>query len=121
MRRVSLTAAVVTGAVLLAAPLRAEDETLTRPRMRKLDLGLYGRVYSASEAVRQMPRFESSLEVTAPTPLEYNETMAVFWQQWNLSTGSIYGKGVNFQNQGCPTCVNILPAIEKLADLIEKK
>jgi hypothetical protein len=121
MRRVSLTAALVAGALLLAAPLRAEDETLTRPRIRKLDLGLYGRVYSAGEAVRQMPRFESSVEVTAPAPLGYDETMALHWKQWNLSTGSIYGKGYNLQNGGCPTCVNILPAIEKLIDLIKKK
>jgi hypothetical protein len=43
----------------------------------------------------------------------------VFWRQWNLS-GSIYGKGLR-QNQGCPTCVNILPLIEKLIDTIKKK
>ena len=108
------------GFLLLAAPVRGEDASLTHPKMRKLDLGLYGRVYSAGDAVRQMPRFESSVEVTAPAPLGYNETMLVFWNRWQLSTGSIYGKGVNFQNQGCPTCVNILPAIEKLIDAIKK-
>ena len=61
MRRGSRAAAIGAGLLLLAAPLRAEDSTLTRPKMRKLDLGLYGRVYSAGEAVRQMPRFESSV------------------------------------------------------------
>jgi hypothetical protein len=108
------------GLFLLAARPSGADETLTRPKLRKLDLGLYGRVYSASQAVREMPRFESSVEVTAPAPLGYDETMALFWNKWELSTGSIYGKGVNFQNQGCPTCVNILPAIGKLIDAIKK-
>ena len=120
MRRLSRAAVLGAGLFLLGAAPGGADETLTRPKLRKLDLGLYGRVYSASDAVRQMPRFESSVEVTAPAPLGYNETMAVFWNQWQISTGSIYGKGVNFQNQGCPTCVNILPAIEKLIDVIKK-
>ena len=46
--------------------------------------------------------------------------MLVFWEGWELSTGSIYGKGNNMQNQGCPTCVNILPLIDKLIDKIKK-
>ena len=120
MRRVSLAAVLGAGAFLLAAPLRGEDQTLTRPKLRKLDLGLYGRVVPPSQAL-QMPRFESSVDVTAEAPADYNATMAVYWNQWHLSTGSIYGKGVDFQNQGCPTCVNILPVIEKLIDKIKKK
>ena len=117
MRRVS-RAAMLGVCLLLPASLRA-DETLTRPRIRKLDLGLYGRVYPARQAV-DMLRFESTIEVTASAPRTPNETMVVFWEGWNLSTGSIYGKGINMQNQGCPTCVNILPLIEKLVDKIKK-
>jgi hypothetical protein len=120
MRRVSL-AAVLGAAVLLSpAALRGEDATLTRPKIRKLDLGLYGRVHPPSQAL-QMLRFESSVDVTAAAPRTPNETMLVFWEGWQLSTGSIYGKGINIQNQGCPTCVNILPLIDKLIDKIKKK
>jgi hypothetical protein len=118
MRRGRLCAAA--GALALAASIAgAADETLTRPRMRPLDLGLYGRVYPATQAL-QMPRFESSVEVVGQRPLDYDETMAVFWKQWNLSTGSIYGKGIPFRDQGCPTCVNVLPLIDKLIDAIKK-
>jgi hypothetical protein len=120
MRRGSLAAVLGAGLLLLATPLRGEDQTLTRPKMRKLDLGLYGRVYPPSQAL-QMPRFESSVDVTAQAPRDYNATMAVFWDDWQLSTGSIYGRGINIQNQGCPTCVNILPLIDKLVDKIKKK
>ena len=118
MRRGSLAA--VLGAGSSCCPPRCAKRTLTRPKIRKLDLGLYGRVYPPSQAV-QMLRFESSVEVTAPAPRTPNETMLVFWEGWELSTGSIYGKGINIQNQGCPTCVNILPLIEKLVDKIKKK
>lgn len=120
MRRGSLAAVLGAGLLLLAAPLRGDNETLTRPKIRKLDLGLYGRVYPPSQAL-QMLRFESSVEVIAPAPRTPNETMLVFWEGWELSTGSIYGKGINIQNQGCPTCVNILPLIDKLIDKIKKK
>ena len=119
MRRGLIGAAFGLG-VALAPALFAGDESLTHPSMRRLDLGLYGRVYPASQAL-QMPRFESSIEVVGQGPLAYNDTMAVFWRQWELSTGSIYGKGVAFHDQGCPTCVNILPVIDKLIDAIKKK
>jgi hypothetical protein len=118
MRRGARWVVLGAGLLLLPAFLRADD-TLTRPRLRKLDLGLYGRVHPASQAL-QMPRFESSVDVTAEAPRDYNASMAVHWRQWNLSTGSIYGKGINMQNQGCPTCVNVLPLIEKVIDKIKK-
>ena len=120
MRRAARAAVLAAGLSLLAAPLRAEDETLTRPKIRRLDLGLYGRVYPARQAV-EMLRFETSVDVTATAARTPNETMLVLWESWNLPTGSIYGKGYNMQNQGCPTCVNILPLIEKLVDKIKKK
>jgi hypothetical protein len=119
MGRVTLAAVLGAGVLLLPAPLRGADETLTRPKIRRLDLGLYGRIYPPSQAV-EMLRFETSIDVTAPAPRTPNETMLVFWEDWNLPTGSIYGKGYNMQNQGCPTCVNILPLIEKLVDKIKK-
>jgi hypothetical protein len=111
--------------VLAAAPATAGDQETTPPirpgaLSRPLKLGLYGRITPPQSALA-LPRFEDSIEVTAEAPRDYNETMAVFWQQWNLSTGSIYGKGINFTNQGCPTCVNILPLIEKVIDKIKKK
>ena len=118
MRRGSLRGLLAAGLVLLPCALRAE-ETLTRPKIRRLDLGLYGRIHPPSQAV-DMLRFETSIDVTAPAALTPDETMLVFWEGWNLSTGSIYGKGYNMQNQGCPTCVNILPLIEKLVDKIKK-
>jgi hypothetical protein len=119
MRREARWVVLAAGLTLLPLTLRA-DETLTRPPMRKLDLGLYGRVHSPSQAL-QMPRFESSVDVTAEAPRDYNATMATYWRQWELSTGSIYGKGINIQNQGCPTCVNILPLVGKVIDKIRKK
>jgi hypothetical protein len=105
--------------LLLPAVARAED-TLSRPKIRPLDLGLYGRVSPPSAAL-QTPRFEDSVDVVGETPQDLNATMAVWWRHWDLSTGSIYGKGINFQNQGCPTCVNILPLVDKLVDAIKKK
>jgi hypothetical protein len=119
MRRGSSCAALGAGLLLLSAPLRA-DETLTRPPLRKLDLGLYGRLHPPSQAL-QMPRFESSIDVLGATPRDPNTTMAVFWRQWKLSTGSVYGKGIDFHDQGCATCVNILPLIEKVIDKIKKE
>jgi len=118
MRRGLMCAALAVG-VLLTPAVFAADETLTHPPVRPLNLGLYGRVYPASQAL-QMPRFQSSIEVIGEQPRDFNDTMAVFWRQWDLSTGSIYGKGINIQNQGCPTCVNILPLIDKLIDKIKK-
>jgi hypothetical protein len=118
MRRGVMCAALGIGLLLAPAAFPA-DETLTHPPLRPLNLGLYGRVYPASQAL-QMPRFESSIEVIGERPLDYNDTMAVFWRQWDLSTGSLYGKGVAFHNQGCATCVNILPLIDKLIDKIKK-
>ncbi len=118
MRRGSLSAVLGAGLLLLPVSLRA-DETLTRPPLRKLDLGLYGRVHPPSQAL-QMPRFASSVDVLGEAPRDYNTTMAVFWRQWELSTGSIYGKGIDFHNQGCVTCVNVLPLIDKLIDKIKK-
>ncbi|HET8647244.1 MAG TPA: hypothetical protein VFO85_17235, partial [Vicinamibacteria bacterium] len=118
VRRSGPGAAVVLAILLAPALARAED-TLTRPRMRTLDLGLYGRVHPASQAL-QMPRFESSIEVVAEKPHDANTAMAAHWRQWDLSTGSIYGKGINFTNQGCATCVNILPLLGKLVDAVKK-
>ena len=111
--------AVVAGLALLPVTLGA-DETLTRPKVRKLELGLYGRVQSPGQALQTL-RFESTVDVTAEAPRTYDETMALYWRHWELSTGSIYGKGINMQNQGCPTCVNILPLVEKVIDKIKKK
>jgi hypothetical protein len=119
MRRGMAWAALGAAIVLLPSALRA-DETLSRPKIRTLDLGLYGRVSPPSAAL-QTPRFEESIEVVAERPKDLNATMEVWWRHWDLSTGSIYGKGINFQNQGCPTCVNILPLVDKLVDAIKKK
>jgi hypothetical protein len=116
-RRAGWAAGVL--ALLVPAALRADD-SLSRPRIRPLDLGLYGRVSPPSTALDAV-RFEESIEVVAERPKELNETMAVWWAHWDLSTGSIYGKGINFQNQGCPTCVNILPLVDKLVDAVRKK
>lgn len=119
MRRGMVLVALGAGLFLLPPALRAED-TLSRPRIRPLDLGLYGRVSPPSAAL-DTPRFESSIDVVADKPMDLNATMDVWWRHWDLSTGSLYGKGINFQNQGCPTCVNILPLVDKLVDAIKKK
>lgn len=85
---------------------------------RRLDLGPYGRP-SPAQSTLHAPRFESAIEVFGHAPRDYNASMAVHWRQWELSTGSIYGKGINFQNQGCPTCVNVLPLVEKVVKKIK--
>lgn len=97
---------------------QAPNGDAARIANRRLKLGLYGRP-TAPRSDLATPRFESSVDVVAPRPPDLNETMAVYWRQWNLSTGSIYGKGINVQNQGCPTCVNILPLLGKVVDKIK--
>ena len=110
-------------ALAIATPCAAapEETSGAPPARRRLDLGRYGRVTPPSSAVQTLPHFESVVEVIGEAPRSPNAAMAVHWKQWNLSTGSIYGKGINFQNQGCPTCVNILPAIGKVIDKIKKR
>ena len=103
-----------------AAKSDVADTDAARIASRRLKLGLYGRP-SPPQTSLQTPRFESSVDVIAARPADPNQTMAVFWRQWNLSTGSIYGKGMNVQNQGCPTCVNILPLIESVVKKIKGK
>ena len=105
--------------VARAADTADSKSDAARIANRRLKLGLYGRP-TAPQSALQAPRFESSVDVVAPSPPTPNETMAVYWRQWNLSTGSIYGKGINV-NQGCPTCVNILPLIEKAIQKIKGK
>jgi hypothetical protein len=118
MRRGMGWAAIGVGILLLPSALGAED-TLSQPKIRTLDLGLYGRVSPPSAAL-DTPRFESAIDVVAERPKDLNATMEVWWRHWDLSTGSLYGKGINFQNQGCPTCVNILPLVDKLVKAIKK-
>jgi hypothetical protein len=123
-RRLASPLAVMTVMAALAPHGWAEDAApsgdAARIANRRLKLGMYGRP-TAPQTALPAPRFESSVDVVAPSPPTPNETMAVYWRQWNLSTGSIYGKGKNFQNQGCPTCVNILPLIEKAVQKIKGK
>src|SRR5262245_46848050 len=99
---------------------QAPNGDAARIANRRLKLGMYGRP-TAPQTALPAPRFESTVDVVAPSPPTPNETMAVYWRQWDLSTGSIYGKGKSFQNQGCPTCVNILPLIEKGIQKIKGK
>src|SRR4029079_14596493 len=62
------------------------DTEAARIASRHLKLGLYGRP-SPPQTALQTPRFESSVDVIAARPADPNQTMAVFWRQWNLSTG----------------------------------
>ena len=107
-------------ALAIAVPCASAEETAPSRPGGRLNLGRYGRVTPPSSDVKSLPHFESVVEVIGEAPRSPNAAMAVHWKQWNLSTGSIYGKGINFQNQGCPTCVNILPLIGKVIDKIKK-
>jgi hypothetical protein len=88
-----------------------------RPRLK---LGPYGRAYTnpvSDAAASTLPRFESSVEVFGKAPpLEFNQTMAVWWDHFNISTGSLYGKGI-------PTyqTVNLIPLAEWLAKKVKEK
>lgn len=117
---VALAIVLTAGAASAANDDKAASTEASRIGSRRLKLGLYGRP-SPPQSSLQVPRFESSVDVLGEKPRSYNETMAVYWRHWQLSTGSIYGKGINIQNQGCPTCVNILPLIEAVVKKIKGK
>ena len=94
MRGVTLAAVLGVGLVLWPAALRGEDRGADTAQGSPAGPGAYGRDIPPSQAL-PLPRFDSSVDVTAVAPRDYDASMAVFWRQWNLSTGSIYGKGLS--------------------------
>jgi hypothetical protein len=119
----ALTSGALAGGALAADPPAGDPQAGEAPaaatEQPRLNLGPYGRVHSnpAADASTPLPRFESSVDVLgkAPPP-DLNVTMAVWWNHFNISTGSVYGKGIVTQ----PT-VNLVPLVEWLAKKVKEK
>jgi hypothetical protein len=86
---------------------------------RRLALGTYRDPYDRSDidAILKTPRFQSSVDVEAQAPPDFNATMAVWWQHFDFEQ-SVYGRGIAIQ----PTPrggFNILPLVDWLAKKVK--
>ena len=110
-----LVAAVAQGAPADANARKAKEGE-TRPR--KLDLGPYGAPTGGTPEVEEltdMPRFESTIEVEGKAPVDFDQTMSVWWGHFNISTGAIYGQGTAFRMGAPQGGVDIVPLVKWVA------
>jgi hypothetical protein len=90
-------------------------------RPRKLDLGPYGAPTGGTpqvEAITDLPRFESTIEVEGRAPLDLNQTMSIWWEHFNISQGAIYGRGTAFRTAPPQGSVDIVPLVTWVADKV---
>jgi hypothetical protein len=104
--------------------IKSVEERATAPRSW-LDLGAHGRPGGVSaQALLDAPRFESHIDVEGQAPRDLNETMALWWQHFDLPVPTPYGDANSSSyrpgTQGAPA-VNLLPVFGWIKDKIKDR
>lgn len=105
----------------LVMALAAEAATPTPTAPRKLDLGPYGAPAGGRpgvEAITDTPRFESAIDVEGKAPPDLNQTMAVWWEHFNITKGGVYGRGTAFRQPPPKGSVDVTPLVGWVADKV---
>ena len=58
------------------------------------------------------PRFSDAVEVWGKAPPDLNQTMAVWWDHFDITAPAIYGRGTAFRQPPPPGSVDITPLVE---------
>lgn len=88
---------------------------------RKLDLGPYGAPGGGTpkvETLTDTPRFESTIDVEARAPADFNQTMSVWWAHFNFTSPSVYGRGTAFRGAPPQGSVDVTPLVNWVADKV---
>lgn len=67
------------------------------------------------------PRFSAEVEVWARAPRDLNQTMAVWWDHFNITAPAIYGRGTAFRQPPPPGSVDITPLVEWVVKKVKDK
>ncbi len=123
MERLALAAALI---LLAPASSRAAEPGSTSAppaaSRKRLDLGLYGSPYRPPS--REQPpelRFEAWVDVIGKPKSDPNQTMALWWKQFDIGDPAIYGRGYNVRPDAQPNSVNILPLLQKAYETLKKR
>lgn len=67
------------------------------------------------------PRFSAEVEVWARAPRDLDQTMAVWWDHFNITAPAIYGRGTAFRQPPPPGSVDITPLVEWVAKKVKNR
>lgn len=92
-----------------------------KPAARRLELGPYGAPVGGTpqvEAITDLPRFESAIDVEGKAPPDFNRTMAVWWAHFNFTDPAVYGRGTAFRQPPPKGSVDVTPLVGWVADKV---
>ena len=110
------------GASPSPTPSPREAATTARPSTTKrLNLGpSLGRPGLPIEDL-MAPRFSAEVEVWGRAPRDLNQTMAVWWDHFDITTPAIYGRGTAFRQPPPPGSVDITPLVNWLVKKVKDR